>query len=205
MSIFGICPTKCKTAYNDCTSCTPIPEEIFYNPRFTTYFADYPPELGTISNLNHYNILGAILRRGEFSPEYSGTSSSPPVGTGWQAFAHIPIRWNGPSAEFKVELNIVLGRQQFQQVDAELFMKINGTEVPGLNTTASLSRAPTGFHGTTTMNLVGFVTLNTGDELEPLMKRIGFNEASNTDINVYSSTVNISSLRNEKLAITIFA
>ena len=88
------------------------PHNIYYNPRGTVYFADYPPEVGQISDIVDYNILGNNLRRGEFSPSYDGTPASPP-GIGWRGDAHQPFYWDGETHQFKIEASVSLGRQIF--------------------------------------------------------------------------------------------
>lgn len=179
------------------------PTPVYSNPRVSVYFTDYPQEIGIINDIEEYNILGATLRRGEFSPSYDGTPSDPPS-TGWRADAHQPIIWDGSDIYVKIELIVSLGRQAFQQVDAELFVKQNGNPIIGASTITSLSRAPTGFHGTSTMTLTLYTHLNTGDTIEPLLKRTGFNPTGLTQINVFSAEVNITALSTELLPITIF-
>lgn len=170
----------------------------YYNPRMTVYFADYPPEMGEISDNILYNILGATLRRGEFYPSYDGPVSDPPQ-DGWSGDAHEQIRWNGDKTiDVKFSATISLGRQQFQQVDAELFVKQNGTAVQGLTTISSLNRMPSGLQGSTTMTLTGYLTLDEGDTLEFLLHRVGFNEVALTQLNIVSAQVDITALKNNK-------
>ena len=180
------------------------PTPVYSNPRVSVYFNDYPPEIGFINDLTEYNILVATLRKGQFSPNYGGPPANPPS-TGWRGDAHQPLIWDGPGAiKVKIELIVSLGRQSFQQVDAELFVKQNGNPIVGGTTITSLSRAPTGFHGTSTMILSLYTDLNVGDTIEPLLKRTGFNPTGLTQINVFSAEVNITALSTQLLPIVAF-
>ncbi len=179
------------------------PHNIYYNPRATVYFADYPPEVGEISDIVDYNILGDTLRRGEFSPSIDGTPSDPPAG-GWRGDAHLPFYWDGETTQFKIEAIVSLGRQTPPQVDARLYVKHNGVEVLGANTITSLSRAPTGNQGASTMNLSLFLTLNSGDNIEVLINRVGVNATVLTDINVFAAQLSVTALKTEELPLVIF-
>jgi len=173
----------------------PHDHSVYYNPRFTVYFSDYPPEMGQISDMVDYNLLGATLSRGEFLPTYDGPVSSPPA-IGWSGDAHEPIRWNGADPiAVKMTFTISLGRQIFQQVDAELYCKKNGVEMFGIVTSSSLNRCPSGPQGSTTMNLTIYTTLNTGDEIEPLLRKSGNDPTLLTQINVFAAEVDITALK----------
>lgn len=173
----------------------PHDHSVYYNPRFTVYFNDYPPEMGQISDIVDYNLLGAILRRGEFIPTYDGPVSDPP-GPGWSGDAHEPLRWNGPDPiSVKMTFTISLGKQILAEVEAELYCKKNGVEMVGIVTSSCINRCPSGPDGSTTMNLTIYTTLNNGDEIEPLLRKSGNDPTLLTQINVFSAEVDITALK----------
>ncbi len=202
-SVWGNDPMELVISNSGGGGSSSLPHPVYYNPRASAFFADYPPEVGQISDLIEYNILGTIIRRGEFSPTYDGIPTDPP-GNAWRADAHTPIIWDGDPIDVKIELYIALGRQIPQEVDARLFIKQNGVEISGASVISSLSRSPTGGTGTSSMSLVVYTTLATGDTIEPLINRVGNDPTTLTDINIFSATVNITALYSQKLPILSF-
>jgi len=183
----------------------PIIDMVHYNnPRLTTYFAaalNNPRFLGGGSELW---LTRNEITRGEFSPSYDGPPGGPPVGNGWRGQADDVLQYDGVDPiDVRIDMSINVGRQAPVEVDAELYIAIDGVEVAGAVQSGSINRAPVGGQGSSLLTMTVFAYILPGQTIACKLRRIGGGAAFTVPVNVYGAFINVSAMSTDQLPVQI--
>ena len=187
------------------TKTTDLYVNIYKNPRYyLTYFdrSSSNPSIGNpitalFNNINDtYSLLNPIIKN------VSQQEFTTPESVNFELLNN--IRWRGEeSINVSIIVNIGIQRQRRNGLSLSLLPVKNGVEIPNIGTTAEPGR-----NITVTYNLSFITSLNPGDTLEFILKRVSTGGNTGNNVNrsscfIRSLDIKVFALISDKLPITV--